>query len=278
MRIAFQGERGAYSEEAIIRAFGEAAEPMPRQSLREVFSSVEEGEAEYGLVPAENTLEGSITQTYDLLLESRLKVRGETILRIAHCLMANPGVSLKEVKRVYSHPQALGQCHLFIERKHLEEVPTYDTAGSARMIKEKGLRDAAAIASRRAAEIYGLTILSEGIEANPENYTRFLIIGHEDHPPTGRDKTTLAFKIEHRPGTLFGALKGFAENGVNLTKIESRPIPGRPWEYTFYIDLEGHREERQVRLALTELERAATYIKILGSYPKAIENQYNALM
>ncbi len=269
MKVAFQGERGAYSEEAIIGHFGEGVEPIPKPSLRDVFRSVEMGEVEYGLVPAENTLEGSITQTYDLLLESELKIRGETILRIVHCLMANPGVSLRDVRRVYSHPQALRQCSHFIERNSLEEVPMYDTAGSAKMIKEANLRDAAAIASRRAAEIYGLNILFEGIESNPENYTRFLIIGHEDHPPTGRDKTTIAFKIEHAPGTLFKALKGFAEGGVNLTKIESRPILGRPWEYTFYLDLEGHREDQPVKLALKELEKTSLYIKILGSYPRA---------
>lgn len=272
MRIAFQGERGAYSEEAVIRYFGESAEPIPQLSLTEVFRSVEMGMAEYGLVPAENSLEGSITQTYDLLLESRLRIRGETILRIVHCLMANPGVTMRDVRRVYSHPQALRQCSLFIEKNHLEEVPMHDTAGSARMLKERNLRDAAAIASRRAAEIYGLRILLEGIESNPENYTRFLIIAREDHPKTGRDKTTIAFKIEHLPGTLFRALKGFAEREVNLTKIESRPIPGRPWEYTFYLDLEGHREDERVKLALKELEKTSLYVKILGSYPKAIEN------
>ncbi|MEM2127441.1 MAG: prephenate dehydratase, partial [Candidatus Bathyarchaeia archaeon] len=269
MKIAFQGERGAYSEEAIIRNYGEEVEAIPKPSLRDVFRAVEMDEAEFGLLPAENTLEGSITQTYDLLLESDLKIRGEVILRIVHCLMANPGVALKEVRRVYSHPQALRQCSHFIERNRLEEVPMYDTAGSAKMIKEAGLRDAAAIASRRAAEIYGLSILLEGIESNPENYTRFLIIGHEDHPPTGRDKTTIAFKIEHTPGSLFRALKPFAELEVNLTKIESRPIPGRPWEYTFYLDLEGHREDQRVKLALKELEKASLYVKILGSYPRA---------
>lgn len=269
MKIAFQGERGAYSEEAIIRNYGKEVEAIPKPSLRDVFRAVEMDEAEFGLLPAENTLEGSITQTYDLLFESDLKIRGEVILRIVHCLMANPGVALKEVRRVYSHPQALRQCSHFIERNRLEEVPMYDTAGSAKMIKEASLRDAAAIASRRAAEIYGLSILLEGIESNPENYTRFLIIGHEDHPPTGRDKTTIAFKIEHTPGSLFRALKPFAELEVNLTKIESRPIPGRPWEYTFYLDLEGHREDQRVKLALKELEKASLYVKILGSYPRA---------
>ncbi|MBS7638247.1 prephenate dehydratase [Candidatus Bathyarchaeota archaeon] len=269
MRIAFQGERGAYSEEAIINHFGWEAEPIPKPSLKDAFRSVEMGEAEYGLVPAENTLEGSVTQTYDLLLESELKIRGEAILRIVHCLMANPGVTLKDIRRVYSHPQALRQCSHFIERNRLEEVPMYDTAGSAKMIKEANLRDAAAIASRRAAEIYGLNILSEHIESNPENYTRFLIIGPEDYPLTRRDKTTIAFKIEHAPGTLFRALKAFAKRGLNLTKIESRPIPGRPWEYTFYLDLEGHREDQLVKLALKELEKASLYIKILGSYPRA---------
>jgi chorismate mutase/prephenate dehydratase len=269
MRIAFQGERGAYSEEAILKHFGAAAEPIPRRTLRDVFTSVERGEAEYGLLPAENTIEGSITQTYDLLLESKLRIRGETILRIVHCLLANPGVSFQDIKRVYSHPQALAQCSRFIERSNLEGVAAYDTAGSAKMLKEGNIRDAAAIAGRRAAEIYGLNILMEGIESNPENYTRFLIIGPEDHPPTGRDKTSVAFNLEHSPGTLFKALKGFAEQAINLTKIESRPIPGRPWEYTFYLDLEGHREEEPIKLALDRLREASLKFKILGSYPRA---------
>ncbi|KON31378.1 hypothetical protein AC482_01045 [miscellaneous Crenarchaeota group-15 archaeon DG-45] len=269
MRVAFQGEHGAYSEEAIIQHFEAPAEPVPRPSIRGVFEAVEGGEVDLGLVAVENTLEGSIVRTFDLLLESPLKVRGEAILRVVHCLIANPGVSLGDIEKVYSHPQALGQCRAYLERHDLEAVAAYDTAGSVKMLKEGGLRDAAAIASRRAAEVYGVAVLAEGIETDPENYTRFFVLGHEDHPPTGRDKTSIVFTVDHRPGTLYRALRGFALKGVNLTKIESRPLVGRPWEYSFHLDFEGHREEPHMRVALEELRESSRSLKIFGSYPRA---------
>ena len=269
MKIVFQGEHGAYSEEAILQRFGSLVETVPCPTLIAVFDAVECGEVDLGLVPVENTLEGSIVQTYDLLLKSDLKVEAEVILRIAHCLIANSGVTLDDVKRVYSHPQALGQCRSFLESRGYDAVAAYDTAGSVKMLKEEGLRDAAAIASKRAAEVYGMAVLATNIEIHPENYTRFFIIGHSDCSPTGRDKTSIVFSIDHKPGTLFQALRGFAERGVNLTKIESRPIVGRPWEYLFHMDFEGHRENQSLRLALEELKTRSSFLKILGSYPRA---------
>lgn len=269
MRIAFQGERGAYSEEAIIQHFGASAQPIPKPYLRDVFVSVQEGNSDLGLVPVENTLEGSIVRTYDLLNEMTLKAQGEVVLKIVHCLIANPGVSHEDVREVYSHPQALGQCRAYLEEKGYEAVAFYDTAGSVKMLKEKRLRNSAAIASRRAAEVYGLVVLASGIETHPKNYTRFLLIGSEDHAPTSRDKTSIAFIVDHRPGTLSSALKAFAENGINLTKIESRPRVGKPWEYVFFIDVEGHRGDPIMRQALKELIGSSRSVKILGSYPQA---------
>jgi prephenate dehydratase len=269
MKVAFQGERGAYSEEAIIQHFSADVEPVPRPYLRDVFESVEDGGADLGLVPVENTLEGSIVRTYDLLNERTLKAQGEAILRVVHCLIVNPGVSIEDVKKVYSHPQALGQCRKYIEENGLEAVAAYDTAGSAKMLKDQGSRDSAAIASSRAAEVYDMAILARGIETHAENYTRFLVIGSDENAPTSSDKTSIAFIVDHRPGTLHGALKAFSENGINLTKIESRPQVGTPWEYIFFIDVEGHKEDPGMRLALEELERNSRYVNILGSYPRA---------
>ena len=185
-----------------------------------------------------------------------------------HCLIANKGVPIGDVKRVYSHPQALGQSRAYLDDNSLEPVSWYDTAGSAKMINEKGLGDAAAIASSRAAEVYDMAILARGLETDKENYTRFFVIGDGDVGPTGNDKSTIAYIVEHRPGTLLESLRAFASRSLNLTKIESRPIPGRPWEYTFFIDIEAHRDEPSMREALEELRKSTNFIKILGSYPR----------
>jgi chorismate mutase/prephenate dehydratase len=268
MRVAFQGERGAYSEEAIIQRFGRGVEPVPRPYLRDVFESVERGESELGLVPVENTVEGSIVRTYDLLNEKTLRARGEVVLRVVHCLIANPGVSIDDIEKVYSHPQALGQCRGYIEEHGFEAVAAYDTAGSVKMLKERGSTDSAAIASSRAAEVYGLAVLERGIEINAENYTRFLLISTEDHPPTSNDKTSIGFIVDHRPGTLHEALNAFASHQINLTKIESRPLIGSPWEYIFFVDVVGHREDPEVDAALEELKGSSSWVKVLGSYPR----------
>jgi len=269
MRVGFQGELGAYSEEAIVQHFGGEAQLVPRPYLRDVFDSVERGEVDLGLVPVENSLEGSIVRTFDLLFERELKVLGETVLRVVHCLIGNKGVPLGDVEKVYSHPQALGQCRAYLEGHGLEPVSWYDTAGSVKMIRDEGLRDAAAIASSRAAEVYDMAILARGIETDEENYTRFLVIGHGDTEPTGHDKTTIAYNVEHKPGTLLESLRAFSSRRLNLTKIESRPQPGMPWEYMFFIDIEAHRDEPLMRQALEELEESATLVKVLGSYPRA---------
>ena len=269
MVVAFQGEIGAYSEEAASNFFGPSTQVKPCESLDDVFRVVEKGEVQFGVVPVENSLEGSISRVYDLLLDSSLRVCGETEVRVVHCLIASPGTRLDLIKRVYSHPQALGQCQAFLKHLDCELIPTYDTAGSVKMIKELGITDGAAIASARAAEIYGMQIINREIEDNPNNFTRFFILAKHDSPPSGNDKTSIVFSVKHRPGALYEFLKELASKSVNLTKIESRPTRQKPWEYNFYLDFEGHREDEASREALESLERSSLFVKVLGSYPKA---------
>jgi len=271
LRVAFQGEIGAYSEDAVYPFFGPSVEVKPCKNLSDVFERVEAGEAEYGVVPVENSIEGSVNQTYDLFLEHNLKVRGEIVLKIVHCLITNPKTELDSIEVVYSHPQALAQCRGFLEKLGCEVIPTYDTAGSVKMMKEKGLLSAGAIASERAAEIYGMKVLTKGIADNPNNYTRFFALSKNDSPPTGRDKTSIIFSTKHLPGALYQALEEFALRNINLTKIESRPTKQTPWEYNFYLDFEGHRSEERCQEALKGLGKKSAFIKVLGSYPKAPE-------
>lgn len=269
MRVIYQGIPGAYSEAAVVQQWGGAAEPVPKPYLEDVFDAVEAGEADAGLVPVENTIEGSITRTYDLLKERSLTVFGETVFRVSHCLIANPGVEITDIKRVYSHPQALGQSRAYLATHSIEAVNYYDTAGAVKMVRDDGLRDAGAVASRRAAKIYGMAILVEGIEDNKENYTRFLHVGRGVTHPTGRDRTSIAFTVENRPGTLITALHTLADRGLNLSKIESRPYPGKPWEYVFFIDFDGHAEDPTTAGAIRDLAGYAESLKVLGSYPRA---------
>ena len=267
--VAFQGEIGAYSEEAAFQFFGSSVEVKPCESLDDVFKVVEQGEVQFGVVPVENSIEGSISRTYDLLLDSSLRVCGEIELRVIHCLIANTEAQPESIRRVYSHPQALGQCRAFLKHLNYELIPSYDTAGSVKMIKEKGITDGAAIAGTRAAEIYGMKIIAQEIEDNPNNFTRFFILAKQDSPPSGNDKTSIVFSVKHKPGALYEFLSELADSNINLTKIESRPTRQRPWEYNFYLDFEGHREDKFSRDALASLEKTSLFVKVLGSYPKA---------
>ena len=267
--VAFQGEIGAYSEEAAFQFFGSSIQLKPCESLEDVFKAVERGEVQFGVIPAENSLEGSISLSFDLLLDSSLKVFGEIELRVVHCLIGITEARLDLIKRVYSHPQALGQCKTFLRQLGCELIPTYDTAGSVRIIKEKGKSDRGAIASARAAEIYGMKILAREIEDNTNNFTRFFILSKHDSAPTGNDKTSIVFAVKHNPGALYESLKELAARNINLTKIESRPTRRKPWEYNFYLDFEGHREDKVFKEALESLENTALFVKVLGSYPKA---------
>jgi prephenate dehydratase len=265
MKIAFQGEPGAYSEQAVYGYFG-AVETQPCESFDAVFAAVTSGMCAAGLIPIENSLAGSIHQNYDLLLRHALYIVGEYLLRVRHCLIAAPGVQQAEIKKVISHPQALGQCAAYLRQRGLKPEAVYDTAGSVKMLKESGARDVAAIAARRAAEMYGMQVLEEGIEDNPENYTRFLAIAPAPVRPQGEAKTSIVFTLKNQPGALFKALSVFALREIDLTKIESRPLAGKPWEYLFYIDFVGAENDPHVSKALDHLGEYALMLRVLGSY------------
>jgi prephenate dehydratase len=267
MKVAFQGEPGAYSEQAVFNYFGDV-ETQPCETFDVVFDSVVSDACEFGLIAIENSLAGSIHQNYDLLLRHDLHIVGEYPLRVQHCLIALPGVKKEEIKKAISHPQALGQCAAYLRNLGIKPEQTYDTAGSVKMLKESGARDTAAIASRRAAEIYGMQILDEGIEDNSENYTRFLAISKKAIQPEGEAKTSIVFTLKNQPGALFKALSVFALRDIDLTKIESRPLQGKPWEYLFYIDFIGAAHEETARKALDHLNEYALMLRLLGSYPR----------
>ena len=267
MSVAFQGEPGAYSEQAVFGYFGQV-ETLPCESFDQVFSEVGSGQCVSGLIPIENSLAGSIHQNYDLLLRHNLHIAGEYFLRVQHCLIAMPGVKKEDIKKAISHPQALGQCAAYLRNHDIKAEQVYDTAGSVKMLKESGDRGVAAIASRRAAELYGMQILEEGIEDNPENYTRFLAIQHEAKIPEGEAKTSIVFTLKNVPGALFKALSVFALRDIDLTKIESRPLQGSPWEYLFYIDFIGAAHDEIIKRALDHLGEYAVMLRVLGSYPR----------
>jgi len=267
MKVAFQGEPGAYSEEACTSYFN-APETVPCETFEGIFEIVTSGECEYGLIPIENSLAGSIHQNYDNLLQNKLYIVGEYFLRVRHCLIGFPGVTKPEIRKVISHPQALGQCAGFLRSMGVKTEPVYDTAGSVRILKASGEYTSAAIASHKAAEIHGMQILQEGIEDNPENYTRFLAIAPSAVRPSGEAKTSIVFILKNQPGALFKALSVFALREIDLTKIESRPLAGKPWEYLFYIDFAGAVEEERVKKALDHLGEYALMLRVFGSYAR----------
>ena len=272
-RVAFQGEPGAFSAEAARQLLGEGIELVPCETFEEMFRATEERACDYCLAPIENSLFGSVHQNYDLLLKHNLRIVGETYLRIIHNLMAPPGTKLEEIRRVYSHPVALGQCLQFFARHPaMRPVAAYDTAGSVKMIMASREEGAAAIAGRSAAAAYGADLLLEEIEDDRQNFTRFLLLAHEEEtvePPADADKTSIVFSLENRTGSLYRAMAVFALRDIDLTKIESRPIHGRPWEYSFYLDFLGQTAEPRVRHALAHLGEFAARVKILGCYRRA---------
>ncbi|HEY8550627.1 MAG TPA: prephenate dehydratase [Vicinamibacterales bacterium] len=275
MEIAFQGESGAYSEAAALK-FDPAATPLPCPSFEDVFAAVETGRATCGVLPIENSIGGSIHRNYDLLVRHDLTIVGEVELVVRHSLLALPGTRIEDLKQVHSHPQALAQCDRFLRTlKGVELVATYDTAGSAKLIREQQLANVGAIASERAAAVFGLETLRSGIQDFEDNITRFLIVTRPEtlegiRPSRPTDKTTLVFTLPNTPGALFRALSVFALRDIDVTKVESRPIPGRPWEYMFYLDVAvGHDDPRSSR-ALTHLAEFAPSVKVLGSYASAL--------
>lgn len=269
-RVGFQGDRGAYSEQAALLLMGSDIEPVPCATFDEVFEGVQGGAFQRGVVPIENSLAGSIHRNYDLLLRYDLSIVGECNLRVSHCLIAHPGVSLGEIRRVYSHPQALAQCeHSLAALEGVEVIAAADTAGSVRLVKEEGWRDAAAIASEGAAALYGMAVLRRGLEDERHNYTRFLLLSREAVLPDGDSKTSLAFAGRNEPGLLFKCLSAFALRDIDLTKIESRPIRGVPWEYVFHLDFTGSLADERCRRAVDQLREMATFVRVFGSYPRA---------
>jgi len=268
MKVAFQGEQGAYSEMACYDFFGSEVTAIPQATLDKVFQAVSDGTVEMAIVPIENTYAGTVTKTYDLLLNHDLFIVGETYQQIDHCLLANPGVGLDSIRRVYSHPQALEQCESFLVSLGAEPMPTSDTAGAARSVKESGDTEGAAIAHKACAKIYGLELLKESIQSNTNNATRFVVISTKHLKVTKGVKTSLVFATRHIPAALYKCLGGFATNGVNLTKIESRPQKAEKSGYLFYLDLEGHPEDANIKEALEELHFFASFVKMLGSYPQ----------
>jgi len=271
MRVAFQGEHGAYSEEAALALLGQEIDPVPCATFDEVFAAVQQGQCAQGVVPVENSLAGAIHRNYDLLLRHSLFIVAEHNLRISHCLIAHPGVTTGEIRRVYSHPQALAQCENSLHALgEVETVATHDTAGSVRMVKDMAARDAAAIASERAAALYEMSVLRHGFEDEKTNYTRFIALATEAWTPADVPcKTSLAFAGRNEPGLLFRCLSAFALRDIDLTKIESRPLRGVPWEYIFYLDFVGSLAETRCQRALAQLQEMATFVRVFGTYPRA---------
>ena len=273
IRVAIQGEPGSNSHMAARSLFGDALSLVPCTSAQDVFECLAAGGAERAVLPIENSLHGAVFEHYDLLLDAPVHITGELLLRIRHNVMAAPGVRLEQVRQIGSHPVALSQCRHWL-RTHpgLAVVPVYDTAGSVKQLMASGARDVAGIAPLLAAEVYGAAVLVEGIEDHAENYTRFFVLEPGDAPPeTGNaDKMSLAMTLEHAPGTLLAALQVFADAGVNLTKIESRPVPGRPWEYVFFVDV-GFTRGGAVAALLHVLRGQSTMLRVLGVYAAAGE-------
>jgi prephenate dehydratase len=269
-QVAFQGEKGAYSEEAIHQFFGPEVETLTCLNLEGIFEAVESGAADYGALPVENSTAGSINKAYDLLLDHDLRVWGEIIFRVRHALLAPPGTTADTIQRVRSHPQALAQSERYLANRGWAPETAYDTAGSARDLAANPEPGVAVIASRLAGQLYELEELDYGIEDTMYNYTRFFVLSYQDPPRAQRNKTSLVFCARHQPGALYECMGEFAKRGINLSKIESRPRLNRPWQYIFYLDFDGHCKDPVCESALMGLLRRSSFVKLLGSYPAAM--------
>lgn len=272
-RVAFQGIHGAYSEQALRQHFGADVVGEPCPTLTDLFDTILSRRVKYGILPVENAFAGAVNQAYELLMDSDLRIQAEVILHVHHALMVPKGMQLADVKVAHSHPQALAQSESFLRRHGIKPVPWYDTAGSAKdLASEGGDGQTAAVCSELAAELYGLDILARQIEDVPFNYTRFFILGDDDPQPGEFNKTSLVFATRNRPAALYECLGEFANRGINLTKIESRPRRNRPWEPIFFVDFEGYWHDAACQEALGRLLQRASFVKMLGSYP-AIKHQ-----
>lgn len=269
-RIAFQGERGAFSEEAAVKLLGEDIRLVPRATFEALYSGIQDGVADYILAPIENSLAGSVHRSYDLLISSGLHIQAEVVIPIVHNLIGMPGAKFEQIAQVSSHPVALAQCEkFFASHPSIKRVATDDTAGSVREVIAAGDPTRAGIASKRAAAVYGAAILREHLEDHRENYTRFLLLATSADVPENADKLSLVVHLAHKPGSLCSALGAFAKRHLNLLKIESRPIPGTPWSYCFYLDLQASLKDPGTRDALAELKQFTDSVKVLGCYPQA---------
>ena len=270
--VAFQGEKGAYSEQAVRQFFGDAAATLPCRSFADILQAVQLGQATHAMLPVENSLAGTVIPAYDQLLDHDLRIQGEELVKVEHCLMTTPGTTLEQVKRAMSHPQALAQCEKTLARLGIEPVTHYDTAGAAKDLAQNPEPGAAAIASALAAQTYGLTILLRSIEDMPFNYTRFFVLGLMAPERRDPSKTSIVFTTRHVPGALYEIMGELAQRGINLTKIESRPRRNRPWHYLFYVDFDGHEDDPPVQAALLGILKRSSFLKVLGSYPAAREH------
>ena len=270
MKIAFLGPEGTFTQAAALKHFGHAVETLPLGAIDEVFREVEAGSADYGVVPVENSTEGVVNHTLDMLVSSRLSICGEVEVRIHHHLMSTSADDLKGIKRIYSHSQSLAQCREWLDAHFCdaERINVSSNAEAARLAA--GDAGAAAVAGEAAAELYGLRIIASNIEDHPNNTTRFLVLGKETVPPSGSDKTSLLVSTRNTPGALFHLLEPMARNGLSMTRIESRPSRQGLWDYVFFVDIEGHQQSSNIAAALQELQQEASLFKILGSYPKAV--------
>ncbi len=267
-KVAFQGEPGAFSQAAAHRIFRHRIDAVPCPHFEAVFESVAKKKSRYAVIPIENSLAGSIHQNFDLLTRYSLEAIGETFLRIEHHLIAGRNTRLSQIKSIYSHPVALAQCQGLLKKlKRVEKISFYDTAGSVKYIRDNQLENAAAIASAGAARMYRMKIMKSGIEDNPENFTRFLALARRRDSPRGGPKTSIVFGVRNEPAALFKVLSVFALRNIDLTKIESRPIPGRPWQYLFYVDLQSDVRSQTCSNALRHLREMTLYFQMLGSYP-----------
>ena len=273
--VAFQGEPGAYSEQAVREHFGTAVTsvpnvtPLPCRSFSEIFTAVQDSRATFGMLPVENSLAGTVIPAYDLLIDHDLRVQAEAIVRVEHCLMAPAGTVLAEIKQVKSHHQALAQCEQNLKRMGITPIEYYDTAGAARDLAANPEPGTAAIASELAAQTYGLEILARNVEDLDFNYTRFFVLGRGEPHHIDPSKTSIIFTTRHVPGALYAVMRELAERDINLTKIESRPRRNLPWHYRFYVDFEGHESDPQVQAAMLGILKKASFLKVLGSYPAA---------
>jgi len=265
LKIAYLGPEATFTHLAALKRFGNQVEYLPCYGISDVFTAVEKGSADYGVIPIENSIEGAVSHSLDMFVDSDLKICAQIMLDVAHNLLANCAMS--QIKRVYSKPEVFGQCRIWL-RENLPKAECIETASTTRAAQIiSKIRNSACIASLLAAKIYKLKVVAKDIEDSPHNITRFLVIGNNDVSPTGKDKTSIMFSIKDKMGALHDMLSPFRKNAINLTKIESRPSKKKAWDYYFFIDLEGHRQERNVKKAIDELEKKCTFLKVLGSYP-----------